>query len=141
MIDVGILTKKKEEITASAWARCESLTNISIGVVCVGFSGRLSWDRWRQQTDTRSTTLISQSCSSGKSIGTLSAALTCCSRWGGCGGRGWGEGCGRLLVLLFALLVTLGLFGGAGVFWFFLLLVLLFLFFLIGCSPHPAPQL
>lgn len=89
---------------------------------------------------TRSTTLMSQSCSS-RSVGKFSAALTCRGRRWGRGGSGWGESCGRLLVLLFALLVTLGLLGGSWVLWLFvLLLVLLFLFFLIGRSPHPAQQ-
>lgn len=37
---------------------CVSLTNIRIGVVCIWLSGWLSRDRWRQQTDTRSTTFI-----------------------------------------------------------------------------------
>lgn len=115
-----------------------SLTNVRIGIVCVRFSRRLGWDRWWQQTDTRSTTPISQSRSS-RTVDKSSAALTCRGRRWSRGGRGWGQSCGRLL--LFALLVTLGLFGGVRVLWFFvLLLVLLFLFFLIRCSPHPAQK-
>lgn len=88
--------------------------------------------------DTRSTTLMSRS---NGSVVKFSAALTCRGRQGCRGGRGWGESCGRLLVLLFALLVALGLLGGVGVLWFFvLLLVLLFLLFLIRRSPHPAQK-
>lgn len=86
-----------------------------------------------------STTLMSQTCSD-RSVGKFSAALTCRGRRWGRGGSGWGDR-GRLLVLLFALLVTLWLLGGAGVLWLFVfLLVLLLLFFLAGRSPHPAQQ-
>lgn len=90
------------------------------------------------KTDTRSKTPISQSLSS-RMAGQFSAALTCRGRRWGRGGGGWGESCGCLFLL--ALLVTFGLFGSAGVFWFFvLLLVLLLLFFLIRSSSHPAQK-
>lgn len=137
-LDLGYRYRNTNKISILLSGPGVSLTNVRVGIVCVRFSGRLGWDRWWQQTETGSTTPISQSLSSG-TISKFSAALTCRGRRWGRSGRGWGESCGRLL--LFTFLFTLGLFGGAGVLWFFvLLLVLLFLFFLVRRSPYPAQK-